>query len=150
AVRIGMGDFLGREQSTSLPQNVDYGRICFEDVHGREEFGSFFELSSTVHWAINVQAICLSRGIVFLTVTGSRVDASGALVQSDVVSQYKQRLAFEKRMFRFKPFQSPAFERCQYLAWTEAAFLGRRLHQIRSHDVDLVSNLDCRVVEIGI
>src|SRR5262245_23058192 len=90
AMWVGMGNLFGREQGTARREQLNHGRIGFEDIHSGEERSSFFELAASVHRAVDLQSIGLSNRVVLVPVTRRGVNTSSALLQRDVVTQNEQ------------------------------------------------------------
>src|ERR1700677_3378663 len=111
--------------------------VCVEDVFSDPFRNTDFlgVASVVVHWRQERKSIFQPDLIIFLTVAGRRVDATGTRLERDMFAQEDDRVTIEERMAA-KPFlhfgSGKSFKRLAYLL--PAGFLLEMAHQINRHE----------------
>ena len=150
AVRVGVRNGLGRQQGLTIAEQFQDRSVGIEDAHALDVRSAGHEPPSAVYRAVDIQTVGLPQGIVFMAVSGSRVHASGTLLQGDMLAQQTRRAAVQEGVSGHEVGQPPALHGGQGPSGLESAALGRGCHQFGGDQVDLVSDLHRRILQIGV
>jgi len=93
-VRVGVGDICGTDQRPCLGQFLDHVRVGGKDELPAEELEILDILAVVIHRVVNLQPLFQRQLVVFVTMSGGGMDAAGARLQSDMLAEENNRVAF--------------------------------------------------------
>ena len=152
-----MDDVFHSQQSTVVPEDFDDNGVALP--HGfADQFGGDFarrpcsseETAGAIHGAVHRQPVLHARDVVFMAVTGSRVNGTSSLLQRDVITKNSRGDAIHERMPKIESAQTVAVKagKCDRAFPTE--LFRRYRKQIGRDNVNAVTDFDCRIFELRV
>src|ERR1035438_9506422 len=122
--RLKDGTFSIDPASAHIMKNINTGALEYAPCISKDGLELYFTRAAPGA----LPRIMVADYVVFLPVSGRRVDRPGALFQRHVVGQYAQRIALQQRMAEHRALNPRAWERGDGLVVLPAPFFRR--HQI--------------------
>ncbi len=137
AVGIGMGKRLAGHQEAQLRQLVNNSLVGVKNKLAGKKLHLVRKPALIVDRGIGFQPILQTNLIVFLSVSGGRMDAAGPGLQGHMIAQDNQRQAIVKGMTAVKTLQGPGVDLSQNFNLSQFRFGAELLLQAGGNNIHI-------------